>query len=559
MRRQSILVLAIPVLLFVNELMGDVVTIYPSDDAYIDSNVPDDNFGSTTYLSVGHGIFDEAVTRSYLMFNLSSIPANKTVISARLRLDPGYVSIPSPQVGAHYLASDAWDETTITWNNAPTGFNPTATDTITVNITESFWTVTEDVDDTYRGDGIYSVVMKLSDESSDTATNCSSSEAIIQDWWPYLEVEYSAQKYSGGTGEPNDPYLIETPNDLNSIGLDPCDWDKHFKMIADINMAGITGTQFNIIGTGAGYNSFSGVFDGNNHTISNFSYESGTRDRVGLFGFVGRYGYEAEIFDLVLLKPDINCPTQDEVGALIGFLDDGATVLRCGVKSGRVIGSRAVGGLVGWQYGFVRLSYFDGNVSGKFDAGGISGFAHGLQVTDPMIDRCYTKATVSCESGPAAGLAAILRVGLVENCYSLGDVNGTSSGGLVGSADNGAKVQDCYSGARIWGDEAGGVIGQMDIGAVGAFGCFWDVDVNPDVNGIGNADDPNVIGLPTEQMQKRSTFADAGWDMVNVWDIGENQTYPFLRTHLPGDINKDDETNFYDLAILAGHWLEGTE
>ena len=68
--------------------------------------------------------------------------------------------------------------------------------------------------------------------------------------------------------------------------------------------------------------------------------------------------------------------------------------------------------------------------------------------------------------------------------------------------------------------------------------------------------DPNVIGKSTAEMQMRSTFADAGWDMVNVWDIGENQTYPFLRTHLPGDINKDDETNFYDLAIVAENWLK---
>jgi hypothetical protein len=71
----------------------------------------------------------------------------------------------------------------------------------------------------------------------------------------------------------------------------------------------------------------------------------------------------------------------------------------------------------------------------------------------------------------------------------------------------------------------------------------------------GGTGEPNVIGMPTEQMQKRATFADAEWDMVNVWDLGENQTYPFLRMHLPSDINKDDETNFYDLAILAENWL----
>jgi hypothetical protein len=366
----------------------------------------------------------------------------------------------------------------------------------------------------------------------------------------------SSGKYSGGTGEPNDPYLIATPNDLNSIGLDSNDWDKHFLMTADINMAGIAGNQFNVIGTGPG-NSFSGVFDGNNHTIINFRYETAGHDYAGLFGRVGEYGYEAEVCGVILVDANVNCPTRDYIGALVGFLDDDATVTRCGVKSGHVSGNQAVGGLVGWQYGFIQQSFYEGSVNGKNDAGGLSGFAHGLQIVRPLIDRCYAKAAVYCESGPAGGLAAILRLGLVENCYSIGDVNGFRSGGIVGSADNLAMVQNCYSAADISGDEAGGIIGHLNLGAAGVFNCFWDVNVSADVNGIGNSDDPNVIGLPTAELQKRSTFAGADWDMINTWDIGENQTYPFLRKQLPSDINKDGKTDFYDLAILAEHWLEG--
>jgi len=59
-------------------------------------------------------------------------------------------------------------------------------------------------------------------------------------------------------------------------------------------------------------------------------------------------------------------------------------------------------------------------------------------------------------------------------------------------------------------------------------------------------------------MKRQSTFTDAGWDFIEIWHIGENQTYPFLRTHLAGDIDHDDIVNFYDLLILASHWLEGT-
>jgi hypothetical protein len=57
-------------------------------------------------------------------------------------------------------------------------------------------------------------------------------------------------------------------------------------------------------------------------------------------------------------------------------------------------------------------------------------------------------------------------------------------------------------------------------------------------------------------MQTRSTFTDADWDFINVWNIGENQTYPYLRVYLPSDINKDGIVNFLDVAITASQWME---
>jgi len=43
-------------------------------------------------------------------------------------------------------------------------------------------------------------------------------------------------KYSGGTGEPNDPYRIATAADLNDIGNHEQDWNKHFVLINDVNL-----------------------------------------------------------------------------------------------------------------------------------------------------------------------------------------------------------------------------------------------------------------------------------------------------------------------------------
>ena len=58
----------------------------------------------------------------------------------------------------------------------------------------------------------------------------------------------SLARYSGGTGEPNSPYRIATPNDLNDIGNHVEDYNKCFVMVNDINLAQYTGTEFNIIG-----------------------------------------------------------------------------------------------------------------------------------------------------------------------------------------------------------------------------------------------------------------------------------------------------------------------
>ncbi len=92
-------------------------------------------------------------------------------------------------------------------------------------------------------------------------------------------------QYGGGAGEPNDPYLIYTPEQMNAIGADPNDWDKHFKLMADIDLSAYAGEEFNLIGARGTIDSrshdipdvtqptaFMGVFDGNGHTISNFTY-----------------------------------------------------------------------------------------------------------------------------------------------------------------------------------------------------------------------------------------------------------------------------------------------
>ena len=45
-------------------------------------------------------------------------------------------------------------------------------------------------------------------------------------------------QYAGGRGEPNDPYLIQTAEQMKALGDEPNDWGKHFKLTADIDLRG---------------------------------------------------------------------------------------------------------------------------------------------------------------------------------------------------------------------------------------------------------------------------------------------------------------------------------
>ena len=93
-------------------------------------------------------------------------------------------------------------------------------------------------------------------------------------------------QYSGGTGEPNNPYQIATAYDLITLGDTPEDYDKNFIMTADIDLASNLpeGKNFEkaVIAPSAGDTwgdflniPFTGVFDGNGHTISNLTIRGG--------------------------------------------------------------------------------------------------------------------------------------------------------------------------------------------------------------------------------------------------------------------------------------------
>lgn len=85
-------------------------------------------------------------------------------------------------------------------------------------------------------------------------------------------------------------------------------------------------------------------------------------------------------------------------------------------------------------------------------------------------------------------------------------------------------------------------------GAVWA--CFWDIE------STGQSESAGGEGKSTAEMQTLSTFTEAGWDFVEIWNIGQGQTYPFLRRYPIGDLNYSGGVDMFDFAIFAEHWLD---
>lgn len=197
-------------------------------------------------------------------------------------------------------------------------------------------------------------------------------------------------QYGGGTGTREDPYQIWTPEQMNSIGTNPDDWDNQFKLMADIDFSNFTGTNSPVglyYGEGhPGNLPFTGVFDGNGKAISNYSYsDDQAQECVGVFGYLGGNG---QIKKLILNSVKIHAPNSTSAGGLVGY-NQGGRISDCFVM---------------------------GSITAKDNVGGIVGFNR-----EGMLENCGSQCTVS-GSAAIGGAAGCNHSGLVRRCYFRGQV-----------------------------------------------------------------------------------------------------------------------------------------
>ena len=181
---------------------------------------------------------------------------------------------------------------------------------------------------------------------------------------------------------------------------------------------------------------FSGVFDGQNHTISNLTCTSATNGYAGLFG-----NFDGTVQNLILRDAQIT--SESNAGAVV--CDNyGGRVLNCAMLGGSVKGKSVAGGVVGYNRGTVENCYATGDVTaliGGWDcyAGGVVG------VNSGTVQNCYAVGRV--ESEKRAGGAVGKNHGTVQNCAALGQSVSAQEGAHRVVGENGGGT---LSGNYAW-------------------------------------------------------------------------------------------------------------
>ena len=422
-------------------------------------------------------------------------------------------------------------------------------------------------------------------------------------------------QYGGGLGTLDQPYRISTAAQFNAIGSKPGDWDKYFKLTADIDLRDLGSTQFRRIGTPQG-GPFVGVFDGNSKTISNLRLYSEDESYLGMFGIVD--AAEARIVNVTLLDPNVAGDNGRYVAALVGLLSNG-TVTNCHVRGGDIRGTSFVGGLIARRAGGATITdctaagtvrgstrvggLIGGNLMGgvtrcqaagevwgdasSWSVGGLIGENESAPVTvcracstvegndsvggligkniTAAISACAVEAMVRGDTN-TGGLLGQNAGGKITDCYAVAGVTGTTSpGGLVGylGPSCGCKeyiaglVARSYAAGPVRGVGAGGLVGTSYRSSVDA--SFWDIEAT------GCAFSAGGEGMATSPMYNRVTYANAGWGLAakgkeettNPWCLPVPKSYPHLAWERTGaDFNGDSRVDLRDFALVAKRWRQ---
>lgn len=232
-----------------------------------------------------------------------------------------------------------------------------------------------------------------------------------------------------GSGTESDPYIVETEDDFVSI---QSKLSAHYKLNSDLEFTSTTGAI--VEGT------FTGVFDGNGHTVDlSISVESSSTNT-----FDALFGVSTGTIKNLVITGSVS--GSDKVAGVVGKIE-GGLVDNC-VNYATITGKKNVGGVVGLIYkgGAVTNCINFGEINGHkpiskgLDMGGVVGCVWDVSHSSLVVSSCLNFGPVYGQGFNAGGVVGHINSGKYESLFNFGTVEITASsdhiGGIFGEIGN---------------------------------------------------------------------------------------------------------------------------
>ena len=357
-----------------------------------------------------------------------------------------------------------------------------------------------------------------------------------------------AQFSGSGSGTENDPYLIFYADQLTQVRNFLGKSGVYFKLMSDIDLTDWIEENSPNQGwqpIGVSSSKFQGIFDGNNHTISNLNIDRPSSSAVGLFG----YADGATFKNIVIVETTItgngdvgpvcgnassstfsNCKvtaTINAKGNTVGGIAGSAsgTFTNNKVTNTTINGNDNVGGIVGYTGNATFTSNdVSAMIGGKNQVGGILGNSSsdycsfdnnivkcnivgvdnvggliGKIIGDLSLKKCAFYGTIKAHSRVGGVIGLFYSFGDISNCYSICDIQATGDriGGILGHKEGGYftswSISNSYhSGNILGGVNVGGIVGDANSVSITKCQSLGSVNANSHVGGVVGCISGNV-------------------------------------------------------------------
>jgi len=288
-----------------------------------------------------------------------------------------------------------------------------------------------------------------------------------------------AEAYDGGDGTPENPYQIATAEQLALLAYETNEGDggnpNCYILTEDINLNGTKGYLWTPIGTVKTEwinpinpniqpaNPFMGVFEGNDHVISEMYVNN--QDVLGLFGCTEN----AVVRNIQITESNLT------LGAFVGMvvgLSVNTNIINCtadglieayGNKVGGIAGHFIADG-IGNDTVFIKDCINQAVISnGTFDLGGIAGYTT-MDNGNLVIEHCVNQGDIG-DMNNTSSAGGMIGQGsfIIRNCHNYGKITAEiTAGGMVGQGGSFGLIECCInhaSGEVMGGSNAGGIVG----------------------------------------------------------------------------------------------------